>query len=63
MADETIPTGMFETRCLTPLESTKRGKPIAKTVPVGGNETPSLIGSVLWETDLVSPIDEDWDAG
>ena len=41
---------------------TKRGKPVAKVVPVDDQDPPSLLGSVVWEKDLVSPIDEDWDA-
>ncbi|MDA1314149.1 MAG: hypothetical protein O2968_12490 [Acidobacteria bacterium] len=63
MADKTIPADMFEARCGAVLESTQRGEPVAKIVRVGGHETTSLIGSVLWEKDLVSPVDEDWDAG
>jgi antitoxin (DNA-binding transcriptional repressor) of toxin-antitoxin stability system len=41
---------------------TKRGKPVAKIVPVTEIETPSPLGSVLWEGDIISPIDENWDA-
>ena len=39
---------------------TKEGKPLAKVVPF---EKPRpLLGSVLWEKDIVSPLDEAWDA-
>ena len=39
---------------------TKGGKPLAKVVPF---EKPRpLLGSVLWEKDIVSPLDETWDA-
>ena len=39
---------------------TKEGKPLAKVVPF---EKPRpLLGSVLWEKDIVSPLDETWDA-
>ena len=39
---------------------TKEGKPLAKIVPF---EKPRpLLGSVLWEKDIVSPLDETWDA-
>lgn len=39
---------------------TKAGKPLAKVVPF---EKPRpLIGSVLWEKDIVAPLDETWDA-
>ena len=39
---------------------TKRGKPIATIVPL--TMRASLSGSVLGEEDLLSPIDEAWDA-
>lgn len=39
---------------------TREGKPLAKVVPF---EKPRpLLGSVLWEKDIVSPLDETWDA-
>ena len=67
-----IPAGQFKARCLALLDEvaltgrelivTKRGKPVAKVVPLVQPEPPSLLGSVLWEGDLVTPIDEEWDA-
>ncbi len=68
----TIPAGRFRARCLALLDEvkatgeeiiiTKRGKPVARLVPV---EQPwkSLIGSILWQDDdIISPIDEEWEA-
>ena len=39
---------------------TKEGKPLAKVVPFV--KPRPLLGSVLWEKDIVSPLDETWDA-
>lgn len=68
----TIPAGQFKARCLAmldevastgePLVITKRGKPVARVVPVADIEPADLLGSVVWEGDIVSPIDVDWDA-
>jgi hypothetical protein len=43
-----------------PLRVTKRGKPVARVVPV--EAPPGLLHSVKREKDLVSPIEEKWDA-
>jgi prevent-host-death family protein len=65
-----IGAGEFKAKCLALLDEvastgkilvvTKRGKPLARVVPF--EEPRSLLGSVLKETDIVSPIDADWDA-
>lgn len=65
-----VPTGEFESKCLELLEEvaesgkslvvTKEGEPVAKVVPF--KKPRPLLGSVVWETDIVSPIDEAWDA-
>jgi prevent-host-death family protein len=64
----------FKAKCLALLEDvamtklslvvTKRGKPIAKLVPVEGEEPPSLLGSVHYrrEEDLISSEEETWEA-
>ena len=72
MVKKEIGAGKFKAQCLALLDEvaltgqelivTKRGKPVAKIVPVTEIETPSLLGSVLWEGDIISPIDEEWDA-
>ena len=39
---------------------TREGKPVAKVIPF---ERPRpLLGSILWEKDIVSPTGETWDA-
>ena len=43
---------------------TKRGKPVAKLVPVSSEIDlyGALEGCVVWEGDIVSPLENDWDA-
>jgi prevent-host-death family protein len=60
----------FETKCISLVDEvaatgetvilTKAGEPIAKIVPI--RKPRPLLGSVLWEGDIVSPVDESWDA-
>lgn len=67
-----VPAGLFKAKCLALLDEvaetgeelviTKRGEPVARLVPMGDVGAADLRGSVLWEGDLVSPIDEVWDA-
>ena len=67
-----VPAGEFKAKCLALLDEvsitgqelivTKRGKPVAKVAAVEPLEPPTLIGSVRWEKDIVSPVDEDWKA-
>ena len=66
-----VPAGKFKAQCLAllddvaqtrePLIVTKRGKPVAKVVPIE-DEVPTLQGSILWQGDVVSPIDARWEA-
>jgi prevent-host-death family protein len=69
----TIPAGEFKAKCLKlldqvaadrrPLIVTKRGKPVAQIVPMPAKK--NIIGamreSVLWEGDIISPIDVEWE--
>jgi prevent-host-death family protein len=72
-----IPAGEFKARCLKlmdevqatrrPLVITKRGKPVAKLVPVDESEARREIfgcmkGTVTIHGDIVSPIELDWHA-
>ena len=67
-----VAAGEFKAKCLALLDEvaltgqdivvTKRGKPVAKIVPLDEKEIPSLSGSVLWEKDIVSPVGDAWDA-
>jgi prevent-host-death family protein len=70
----TIAAGEFKAKCLKMLDKvaderetlviTKRGIPVAKVVPIPskGDFVGSMRGSVIWEGDIVSPIDVEWEA-
>ena len=71
--ERVIAAGEFKATCLAVLDDvakggksvlvTKRGRPVARVVPVVVPEpSKSLLGSILYQGDLVSPIDENWDA-
>lgn len=67
-----IPAAEFESHCLSLIDEvadtgralvvTKRGRPVARVVPVEDNVRASLLGSVLEQHDLLAPIDDPWDA-
>jgi prevent-host-death family protein len=69
-----IGAGEFKAKCLKlldevaetrePLIITKHGKPVAKVVPIPERREifGALKGSVLWEGDIISPIDVEWEA-
>lgn len=71
---KSVAAGDFKARCLAlldevartglPLIVTKRGKPVARLVPVCDEPPANLRGSVRYnaEADLLAPIDETWDA-
>ena len=68
----TIPAGRFKAICLAlldevaathqPVVVTKRGRPVARIVPVEDGEPPSLLGSVIEQHDIVAPIRDAWRA-
>ena len=71
---KTIAVGQFKAKCLRlikevgdnkePLIITKHGKPLAQLVPVTQvveDVRQKLLGSVILEKDIVSPLDEDWE--
>jgi prevent-host-death family protein len=70
----TIGAGDFKARCLKlidevaetrqPLTITKHGKPVARLVPMPPKKDlfGLMAGSVLYEGDIISPIDVEWDA-
>ncbi len=72
--ETTIGAGDFKAKCLQlldavatqrePLIITKRGKPVAKLAPVPPEAAlfGALAGSVVSESDIVSPIGEAWEA-
>jgi len=71
-ARNTVPAGEFKARCLGLLDHvalsgetlviTKRGRPVAKLVPVVQTPAPSLRGSVQYHGDIVGPLGEKWEA-
>ncbi len=74
-AGRTIAAGEFKARCLKLLDEvaatretiviTKFGKPVAKLVPMAKGNVDiigAMRGTVLWEGDIISPIDVEWDA-
>ena len=69
---ESVKASEFKAKCLAMLDEvaasgqeitvTKRGKPVAKLVPV--EEPMSLKGSVTFlvsDEELIAPLDEEWD--
>jgi prevent-host-death family protein len=70
-ARRTIPAGRFKAQCLSlldrvartgePLIVTKRGRPVAKVVPVDEQAAPTLVGSVVVKGDIVGPILDQWE--
>lgn len=76
MKQETIAAGKFKATCLGLLDEvqrerkeiviTKRGKPVARIVPIEAKKIPNLFGrmkgSVEILGDIISPIGEIWDA-
>jgi prevent-host-death family protein len=76
MKRETIAAGKFKATCLGLLDEvqrerkeiviTKRGKPVARIVPVETEKVPNLFGrmkgSGMIIGDIISPIGEIWDA-
>jgi prevent-host-death family protein len=70
----TIPAGEFKTKCLKlldevaasrePLVVTKIGKPVAQVVPMPAKTKlfGALKGSVIYEGDIISPLENEWEA-
>lgn len=71
----TIPAGEFKAKCLKLLDEvaekretlviTKRGKPVAHLIPPPAEKIDPfgvLKGSVIWEGDIISPLDVEWEA-
>ena len=67
-----VPAGEFKAKCLALFDEvetrgrtfvvTKRGRPVARIVPVAPPLGASLQGSILHEEDLLAPLDVEWDA-
>jgi prevent-host-death family protein len=65
-----IPAGEFKAKCLEVLDRvakdggayivTKRGRPVAKVVPVEAPKPRSIRGSVTYLSDITAPLGDDW---
>lgn len=76
MLSKTIPAGEFKAKCLHLMDEvqeqhvafviTKRGKPVAKLVPIEHDNTAKnfgcMKGTVIIHDDIISPIGVKWDA-
>ena len=70
--DRVVPAGEFKAKCLALFDEvetrgrsfvvTKRGRPVARIVPLPTEKPSSLRGSLLHEEDLLAPVDVEWDA-
>jgi prevent-host-death family protein len=71
--ERSVPAGEFKAKCLALLDDvatrgrsivvTKRGRPVARIVPLTDQAAGALRGTLLHEEDLLEPIDVSWDAG
>ena len=65
-----IPAGEFKAKCLALLDEvrdkdeeiivTKRGKAVARLVPIEKKEWQSMAGTILWQADDIITPDDDW---
>lgn len=70
--DKAVSAAEFKAKCLALFDEvesrrrsfvvTKRGRPVARVVPLPAKEASSLRGSLLYEEDLLAPVDVDWEA-
>ncbi len=64
--------GEFKARCLAVLDDvavsgrevvvTKRGRPVARVVPIGPVAVVPIPGLIVRQGDLISPVEVAWDA-
>ena len=67
-----VPAGEFKAKCLALFDEvetrgrsfvvTKRGRPVARVVPLSTGKRSSLLGSLLRDDDLLEPVDANWEA-
>ncbi len=70
--ERSVTAAEFKAKCLALFDEvestrrsfviTKRGRPVARVVPLPTKQVSSLRGSLLHEEDLLAPIDGQWDA-
>ena len=66
-----VPAAEFKAKCLAIFDAvehkgrsfvvTKRGRPVARVVPLPRGPS-SLLGTLLYEEDLLAPVGADWEA-
>ncbi|MEP6871168.1 MAG: type II toxin-antitoxin system Phd/YefM family antitoxin [Anaerolineaceae bacterium] len=67
-----IPAGQFKAKCLALLDEvrdtheeiivTKRGKAVARVVPLEVHEWKSLAGTLIWQADdIISALEDEWE--
>jgi prevent-host-death family protein len=71
--DEQVPASEFKAKCLALFDEvenrrrsfivTKRGRPVARVIPLPASKVRSLEGSLLEEGDLLAPVDVEWESG
>lgn len=69
--ERVIAAGEFKAKCLAIFDEvetrrrsvvvTKRGRPVARVVPLSTDTSNSLVGSLLHEEDLLAPVEADWE--
>ncbi len=68
-----VSAGEFRAKCLALLDEvrdkdeeiivTKRGKAVARLVPIEKKEWKSMAGTILWQADdIITPDDDEWNA-
>jgi prevent-host-death family protein len=70
VSERRVPAGEFKAKCLALFDEvearrhtfvvTKRGRPVARVVPLASNKRGSLQGSLLHEEDLLAPVNVKW---
>jgi prevent-host-death family protein len=65
-----VPAGEFKAKCLALFDEvearrhtfvvTKRGRPVARVVPLASNKPNALRGSLVYEEDLLAPVAVKW---
>ena len=70
--DRSVAAGEFKAKCLALFDEvetrgrtfvvTKRGRPVARIVPLPADASASLRGSLLHEEGLLAPVAVEWDA-
>lgn len=71
MTSKVMAAGKFKAQCLEvldrvartgePVVVTKRGRPVARVVPVPPAGAASLRGSIIYHGDVVGPVDDRWE--